>query len=293
MEWSQTHYNLIVYAITDHSVFRSSSGWGYFPSDRMLESTDDALKSKFTDDLTGLSNLPTLVVVERHPENHGQPAFVSHIDQIERRGMNIRFHFEHLFGRFTSEDVFNSGLFDIYISNSGIDETRRVHWAVKSGNLMEGVLQLLNQRPIEKCPKAFNVEPWPLADLGHVAVMIPFGADFTPAYEAVKKACQGLRLNPLRVDEIYGPTHIIDDVFRTIEQSKVVVSDLTGRNPNVLYETGLAHARNRDVIMIVQNDEDVPFDLRHIRYVRYLPNSQGLEQLTVKLTETIRVIQGQ
>ena len=293
MEWSQAHYNLIVYAITDHSVFRSSSGWGYFPSDRMLESTDGALKSKFTDSLIGLIDLPTLVVAERHSENHGQPAFVSRIDQIEKRGMNIRFHFEHLFGRLTSEEVFNSGLFDIFISNSGIDETRRTHWAVKNGNLMEGVLQLLNQQPIERCPNAFNVGPWPLTHLGHVAVMMPFGAAFNPVYEAVKKACQALRLNPVRVDEIYGPTHIIDDVFRTIEQSKLVVSDLTGRNPNVLYETGLAHARNRDVIMIVQNEEDVPFDLRHIRYVSYLPNSQGLEKLTVELTETIRVIQGQ
>ena len=293
MEWSQAHYNLIVYAITDHSVFRRSSGWDYLHSDRMLESTDGTLKSKFTDNLTGLSDLPTLVVAERHPENHGQPAFVSRIDQIEKQGMNIRFHFEHLFGRFTSEEVFNSGLFDIFISRSGIDDTRRTHWAVKNGNLMEGILQLLNQQPIERCPKAFNVGPWPLSHLGHVAVMMPFDAAFNPVYEAVKKAFQGLRLNPQRVDEIYGSTPIIDDVFRTIEQSRLVVSDLTGRNPNVLYETGLAHARNRDVIMIVQNEGDVPFDLRHIRYISYLPNSQGLEKLTVELTETIRVIQGQ
>ena len=293
MEWSETHYNLIVYAATDHSVFRSPSGWGYFPADRMLEGTDGALKSKFNDNLKGLNNLPSLVVAECHPENRGQSAFVSRIDQIEKQGMNIRFRFDHLFGRFTLEEVFNSGLFDIFISSSGIDETRRTHWAVKNGNLMEGVLQLLNQQPIEKCPKAFNVEPWPLAHLGHVAVMMPFDAAFNPVYEAVRKTCQGLCLKPLRVDEIYSPTHIIDDVFRTIEQSKLVVSDLTGRNPNVLYETGLAHARNRDVIMIVQNEEDVPFDLRHIRYVRYLPNSQGLEKLAVELTETIRAIQGQ
>ena len=31
-----------------------------------------------------------------------------------------------------------------------------------------------------------------------------------------------------------------------------MISDLTDRNPNVLYETGLAHALNRDVIMLVQ-----------------------------------------
>ena len=124
-------------------------------------------------------------------------------------------------------------------------------------------------------PKAFNVEPWPLTRLGHVAVMMPFDAAFDSVYEAVRKACKRLHLELLQVDEIYGPTHIIDDVFSTIEQSQLVISDLTGRNPNVLYETGLAHARNRDVVMIVQNKEDIPVDLRHIRYVKYLPNYAG------------------
>ena len=293
MEWSQTHYNFIVYAGTDHPVFRGPSGWGRFPSDRMLENTDSALKSKFRENLTDLSDMLALVVAERYAENLCQPAFVSRIDQIEKQGPNIRFHFEHLLGRFTSEEVFSSGIFDIFISDRGIDESRRTHWAIKNGNLMESVLQLLNQQPTEKCPKAFNVEPWPLKRLGHVAVMMSFDAAFDSVYEAVRKTCKGLRLEPLRVDEIYGPTHIIDDVFRTIEQSKLVVSDLTGRNPNVLYETGLAHARNRDVVMIVQNEGDIPVDLRHIRYVRYLPNSQGLEKLVNDLTETIRVIQGQ
>lgn len=145
----------------------------------------------------------------------------------------------------------------------------------------------------QKCPKAFNVEPWPLTRLGHVAVMMPFDAAFDSVYEAVGAACERLCLKPLRVDDIYGPTHIIDDVFRTIEQSQLVISDLTGRNPNVLYETGLAHARNRDVVMIVQNKDDVPFNLRHIRYVKYLPNVQGLEGLVVDLAKTIQAIQDQ
>ena len=290
MDGSQSHYNLIVYGNTETPIFRNSSGWDYFPSDRMLESTDGSLKTKFNENFSGLSEMPALVVAERYGRNATQPAFVTRIDQIERRGGNVHFRFEHLFERFTSEDVFNSGYFDIFISNGGIDESRRTHWAVKNGNLMEGVLRLLNHQPKEQCPKAFNIEPWPLGSLGYVAVMMPFAAEFNPIYEAVKSACGSLRLDTLRVDEIYGPTHIINDVFKTIEQSKVVVSDLTGRNPNVLYETGLAHARNRDVVMIVQNDEDVPFDLRHIRYVRYLPNQQGLDKLVADLAETISVI---
>ena len=47
---------------------------------------------------------------------------------------------------------------------------------------MEGVLRLLNNQPKEQCPKAFNIEPWPLGPLGHVAVMMPFATAFGPVY---------------------------------------------------------------------------------------------------------------
>ena len=39
---------------------------------------------------------------------------------------------------------------------------------------------------------------------------------------------------------------------------------------------------------IVQNDQDVPFDLGHIRHVRYMPNKEGLEELREDLLTAIR-----
>lgn len=288
MEWSQTNYNLIVNGNVETPLFRNATGVGSFPADRLFLSTSAELKARYEKDLACLSEMLAVVAAELYPRSGTQPAFISRIDQIEQRGGNIHFRFEHLFDRFTSEEVFHCGYFDISVSNRGINESNRTHWAIKKGNLMEGVLRLLMDQPAGQSPKAFNVEPWPLQTLGHVAVMMPFDHAFGGVYEAVKSACRKLRLDTLRVDEIYGPTPIISDVFKTIEQGKLVVSDLTHRNPNVLYETGLAHARNRDVIMIVQNENDVPFDLRHIRYVRYLPNQEGLKKLEVDLEATIR-----
>ena len=290
MKWSQIYYSLIVTGNAESPMFRNSSGLDSFPGERLFGGTDSDVAAQYRENIGSLSDLLALVVAERYPGEEFRPAFVSRISEIELRGRDVHFRFEHLLSSFTSEEVFRSGYFDIYLSHSGIDESRRTHWAVKKGNLVEGVLRLMNDQPKEQCPKAFNIEPWPLEPLGHVAVMMPFATAFEPVYEAVRSACGRLRLGTLRVDEIYGPTHVINDVFRTIEQSKLVISDLTGRNPNVLYETGLAHARNRDVVMIVQNEDDVPFDLRHIRYVRYLPNQQGLEKLASDLEEHIKAV---
>jgi len=59
--------------------------------------------------------------------------------------------------------------------------------------------------------------------------------------------------------------------------------DCTGRNPNVFYEAGIAHTLGREVILITQNEQDIPFDLRHRRYIRYLDNVEGRDVLTVAL----------
>jgi hypothetical protein len=49
------------------------------------------------------------------------------------------------------------------------------------------------------------------------------------------------------------------------------------------YETGIAHTLGRPVVPITQNAEDVPFDLHHHRYQRYLANGEGLQELTARL----------
>ena len=118
--------------------------------------------------------------------------------------------------------------------------------------------------------------------------MMPFRPAFDAVHETIKAACADLNLHACRVDDIYAPAKMVDDVFSTIVQSRVVVSDLTGRNPNVLYETGLAHALDRDVVTLVQNGEDVPFDLNHIRFIKYLQNTEGLERLRMDLRNSLR-----
>ena len=291
--WSLTQYNLVVYGNTDDSIFRNPTGRSSFPADRLFEYTEAELTTRYKDDLASLSDLPTLFLGETYNGDRN-PAFFSRVDEVEKRGGNVHFRFEHLYDRLTSEEVFNCEYFDITIRSAGVDERSRTHWAVKKGNLIEGFFKLLKDQPEDECPRLFNVEQWPLPVLGHIAVMMPFDKEFEPVYEAIQSACTSQRFNTLRVDEIDGPRKIMDDVFSTIVQSRLVVSDLTGSNPNVFYETGLAHALDREVIMIVQNDQNVPFDLNHIRYVTYLPNKEGLDELKEKLSAFIQAsrIQG-
>jgi hypothetical protein len=102
-------------------------------------------------------------------------------------------------------------------------------------------------------------------------VMMPFveplGSYYTSVYEpAIRKA----GLIPKRADDdIYGTGKIIDQIWAGINSARVLVAELTGRNPNVLYELGLAHALNRPVVLVSSNENDVPFDVKHVRVIYY------------------------
>ena len=95
----------------------------------------------------------------------------------------------------------------------------------------------------------------------------PIGGYFHYVYEpAIKKA----GLNAVRADaDIFGTGKIIDQIWTGINAAKVLVAELTTKNPNVFYELGLAHALNKPVVLVSSNEEDVPFDLRHIRVIYY------------------------
>lgn len=49
----------------------------------------------------------------------------------------------------------------------------------------------------------------------------------------------------------------------------MLIAELTLRNPNVYYELGIAHALKKPVVLVCSNEEDVPFDLKHIRVIYY------------------------
>jgi hypothetical protein len=70
----------------------------------------------------------------------------------------------------------------------------------------------------------------------------------------------------------------------------MVVAELSGRNPNVMYEVGLAHAIGKPIIFLARNEEDVPFDLRNLRCIFYNPNDPFWgENLRDELTRFVRL----
>lgn len=138
-------------------------------------------------------------------------------------------------------------------------------------------------RRIVFAPSVFEV-PNEGVDPKLVAVMMPFAAEFEPVFEAIRTACDDAGLTCVRVKDIWDHSVIIQDVFSLIFRATVVVCDFSGKNPNVFYEAGIAHTLGKQVVPLSQSAGDVPFDVAHHRYLPYLKNSEGLRDLSSKLS---------
>jgi hypothetical protein len=162
----------------------------------------------------------------------------------------------------------------------------RTHWSVKDGDLYRALLrnsQARRQRPrVFQLPDYENIEP------SLVSAMMPFDASFDAVYATLQQLATTVGLRCRRADDIWENPVVIQDVVSLIDRSSMVICDCTGRNPNVFYEIGIAHTLGREVILITQSEADIPFDLRHLRFVRYLNNDEGLEGLRGRLEPRLR-----
>jgi hypothetical protein len=127
-----------------------------------------------------------------------------------------------------------------------------------------------------------------IKSMPEVFILMPFTEDLQPVYEDhIKKICSGSGLTVARADDFFAAESVISDIWSAIVNCQIVIADCTGRNPNVFYEIGIAHTIGRPTILITQNIEDVPFDLRHIRCIVYSYTPRGMNTFNENLSRTL------
>jgi hypothetical protein len=269
-------YNLLV-GFPDGAAFAS----------RVFEYTDDSVRDFVAPggamDVSRLMSLPTIVMPEIGSDEP-QVARVGRIEGLVRSGADYRFRF--------IADPNVPGFPTLRIESAAVSlgiadfEFHRTHWAVKDVDLYRTLWEIA--AGASPTPRVFQLPTDTPREHDLVAVMMPFDAGFAPVYQALQEASTEAGFRCQRADDIWVHDHIMDDVLSLIWRARAVVSDLTGKNANVFYETGIAHTIGRDVILTSQSMNDVPFDLRSIRTLKYLANHEGLDQLKIQVRGRLR-----
>jgi hypothetical protein len=103
-----------------------------------------------------------------------------------------------------------------------------------------------------------------------VFTLMPFDAEFEDVYRlGIRPACEAAGAYCERVDDQIFQESILQRIYNQIAKADLVIADMTGRNPNVFYETGYAHALGKRVILLTRDVNDIPFDLKHYPHLVY------------------------
>lgn len=264
------------------------------PHGRVFQYTDNDLETRFAPggvlDATALMALPTIITNESSSDpNFPVMARVGKITKIRQGSAEYQIEYE------LDTDVppiANAVLESLaaplhfVIGKRFFDDFHTNHWAVKDADLF----RVLFTEGIGRIKPTIFKLPEKLVDPHLVAVMMPFSAEFNVVYAAFQAAADTAGMRCLRADDIWDDDVIIQDVVMLIGTSQAVICDLTGKNANVFYEAGIAHTMGQDVILVAQHESDIPFDLRHIRHIKYLPNKQGLRELAQKVSNRLATL---
>lgn len=102
----------------------------------------------------------------------------------------------------------------------------------------------------------------------------------------------GIKLIGFGAEVEYGGlvSEMLLQIPRTIENADVIIADITGADPNVMYELGFAHALKKPVFPIARREEQkIPSDLQGYLYYPYEVSSFGPEkEFETTLTRWLR-----
>jgi len=108
-----------------------------------------------------------------------------------------------------------------------------------------------------------------------------------PAVESLVTDGKPMQITCQRADKELRPGDIITQVIEALSDADIVIADLTGKNPNVFYELGVRHALRNNTVLIAQDIQDIPFDLRGLRTICYQYEPESLLALRSRLQETL------
>lgn len=148
---------------------------------------------------------------------------------------------------------------------------------------------------VTRSPIAFNIFGADSAEIYDISVLddkpkafvvMQFTEKFNELYDnVIKPVCEQKGLEPIRADDMYSNGLIIHDIIQSIQQSSLIISDITPDNPNVYYEVGYAHAAGKNVILMCDRErEKLPFDLSGFRTIFYSNTIAGKS----KVEETLK-----
>jgi len=107
----------------------------------------------------------------------------------------------------------------------------------------------------------------------------------------IRNSLEPIGYQVIRADEISEPGTINIQVIKRLIDADIVVADLTGTNPNVMYELAIRHALKKPIILMIKNNDKLPFDIANERTIVFDINDiESVENAKIELVKQAKHI---
>jgi hypothetical protein len=122
-----------------------------------------------------------------------------------------------------------------------------------------------------------------LIDNRLVFILTPFHDNYSEDYKVIRETCTQSGFNAYRGDENYIKGDIFPEMLKLIVKANLIIANVNGRNPNVLYELGIAQALDKPVILISSEPDKLPIDIKSKRFLVYRNYTELQEMIRKEL----------
>ncbi len=153
-------------------------------------------------------------------------------------------------------------------NNQSLGTNRRIHYSefLQANGISENELKIDNRL---------------------VFVLTPFNSQFYNEFMTIKEVCSSAGFNCIRGDEQEFKGDIFPEMLRYMVKARIIIANINGRNPNVLYELGVAQALDKSVILISKEPKDLPIDIQSQRFLIYSDSKTLKDSLKIELNKLI------
>jgi hypothetical protein len=116
-----------------------------------------------------------------------------------------------------------------------------------------------------------------------IFILTPFHDKYYEDYKVIKDVCAQNGFKSFRGDENYFKSDIFPEMLKLIVKSSLIIANINGRNPNVLYELGIAQALDKPVLLISKEPDNLPIDIKSKRFLIYSSYADLQEKIRTEL----------
>lgn len=176
-----------------------------------------------------------------------------------------------------------------YLSQCGINDYTEGQFAGSITTLQRnGTIKKYNRGVYSMKPK--------IEDMKKCFIICPIGDEGSETRDnadklfkhVIKPVCEKCNFNPIRIDMENDVNSITQGIIDSLDNSELVIADISGHNPNVFYEMGYRTRTKRPMIHLKKKGESIPFDVNTIRTLEYdLTDLDNVEEIKDRLKKTI------